>query len=203
MGQSSREATEARARRVGIDFTVRQDGRYEVQCQRWYRVRALKHIPFASTMCGKCASHIASNAAAEKSREVPFMERLMANLDITPGGCWTWTGHCYSNGYSIIAWRATQHLGHRLSFRFFRGEIPDGLQLDHLCRNRACVNPTHLEPVTAMENTRRAMRSHCVNGHPFDVENTWMHKGKRYCRECRRRRVREYLERRSSAQIAS
>ena len=83
-----------------------------------------------------------------------------------------------------------QMLAHRWSYEHFVGHIPDGLTIDHLCRNRRCVRPDHLEPVTSGENTRRAMRNTCIKGHPFDEANTWTYRGKRYCRTCRRDRNR-------------
>jgi hypothetical protein len=111
-------------------------------------------------------------------------------------GCWLWTASLRKNGYGQFYFRSRMTEAHRVSYILNVGTIPDGLQLDHLCRVRQCVNPKHLEPVTAMENTRRAMRLSCVNGHPFTPENTYIPAdGKRYCRECRRRRVREYRQR--------
>jgi hypothetical protein len=72
--------------------------------------------------------------------------------------------------------------------------------IDHLCRVKACINPAHLEPVTSGENTRRAMREACVHGHRFTPDNTYVPAdGKRYCRECRRRRVREQRARKAAA----
>lgn len=141
--------------------------------------------------CRKCAAEKASEAAAIVNTKDPhsrFLEKILKD----PGtGCWNWTGTLQKNGYSTFYLQGRTLRGHRWSYEHYVGTIPDGLEIDHLCRNRKCVNPEHLEPVTAQENSRRAMRSHCVNGHEFTDDNTYMHGGKRYCRECRRIRNRE------------
>lgn len=83
-------------------------------------------------------------------------------------------------------------LAHRWSYEFHVGPIPEGLDLDHLCRNRGCVNPDHLEPVTREENIRRAFATvtHCPSGHPYSDENTYVRPGTvhRKCRACARQR---------------
>ena len=82
------------------------------------------------------------------------------------------------------------YFAHRQSYVFVVGEIPDGLELDHLCRNPPCCNPEHLEPVTHAENMARYARTntHCGNGHEWTEENTYMFRGKRQCRGCNRER---------------
>lgn len=128
---------------------------------------------------------------------------------ITVGdGCWEWTGARVSHGYGNFRTNGRNYGAHRLSYEHFVGPIPDGLQLDHLCRNRACVRPDHLEAVTNRENQLRGVRTftaihatktHCLNGHPFDEENTLRYKGGRWCRRCHRDRSRRYRAKKKAA----
>lgn len=124
-------------------------------------------------------------------------------------GCWDWVGARISNGYGMFTYQARRQMAHRVSYELFLGPIPEGLELDHLCRNRACINPSHLEPVTRQENVRRgeafagvnARKTHCIRGHEFTPENTHRRKdrpGTRECKTCaknrdiaRKRRLRE------------
>lgn len=107
--------------------------------------------------------------------------------------CWIWTRGKLSNGYAVVSYQGKNRLAHRLAYTIFRRPIPDGLQIDHLCGNRACVNPDHLEPVTARANTLRseapsaanALATHCKRGHEFTAENTYVSvAGGRVCRTC-------------------
>lgn len=118
--------------------------------------------------------------------------------------CWNWKGGLTGSGYAIFATglRRTgtfkNQSAHRYAFELVNGAIPDGLQLDHLCRNTRCVNPEHLEAVTPRTNYLRGFgvgavnfrKTHCLRGHPFDEKNTYKDKrGSRYCKQCRKTRA--------------
>ena len=108
-------------------------------------------------------------------------------------GCWNWVASIADTGYGQFADRGVRHYAHRFAYQQMVGEIPEGLVLDHLCRNRACVNPWHLDPVTQKINVARSYgaRTHCPQGHPYDEANTYVTtRGVRQCRECKRIRDR-------------
>ena len=112
------------------------------------------------------------------------------------GECYVWHGAIAANGYGRITFRGVDTTVHRAAYELANGPIPVGLQVDHLCRNRACWRPSHLEAVTQRENLLRgegatgtnARKTECVHGHPFDDANTYRNKkdGTRQCRACNR-----------------
>jgi hypothetical protein len=132
---------------------------------------------------------------AEQIREA-LDERRFWRKVLIGDECWPWTG-AQSGGYGNF-WRGgSTGRAHRFSYELMVGAIPKGLTLDHLCRNRACVRPDHLEPVTNRENimrgegvtARRARRTHCPKGHPFSGDNLYVTPaGVRHCRACRKER---------------
>jgi hypothetical protein len=113
--------------------------------------------------------------------------------------CWLWTGAIQTNGYGSFGTGNNRSvLAHRYSYESMRSEIPAGLQIDHLCRVRQCVNPWHLEPVTGRVNILRSTNFSAVNarleacrrGHAFTEENTFIRQNRRHCRICTRERNR-------------
>jgi len=129
------------------------------------------------------------------------------------GPCWIWTSNVNRSGYGKFLFEGRHRVAHRLAYELLAGPIPAGLELDHLCHvatecpapgpecpHRACVNPAHLEPVTRPENNRRSaspsalndLKTHCNEGHEFDLFNTYFTPdGRRVCRECARQGKRE------------
>jgi hypothetical protein len=107
------------------------------------------------------------------------------------GECWEWTRARASAGYGVMGFKGSVDCVHRVTYELLRGPIPAGLHIDHLCRNRPCCNPWHLEPVTREENNRRSTQTICRNGHPFSGDNViWNRNGGRQCRACRNARLR-------------
>ena len=131
--------------------------------------------------------------------KVPLADRFWPKVRKTDG-CWEWTACRTRSGYGNIGMGDRVLFAHRVAYELCVGPIPPGLTLDHLCRNRGCVNPAHLEPVTMRENLRRGMSpvgieartTHCPRGHAYDQENTEVRRGRRHCRLCRVVRNRAY-----------
>lgn len=123
------------------------------------------------------------------------------------GRCWLWTAQVEKDGYGRFRGPGSKKMrAHRAVYEAVIGRIRDGLTLDHLCRVRLCVRPSHMEPVTMGENVLRgtsptainARRAECVHGHPFDEQNTyWFPNGRRSCRACNRAAKRRYRQARS------
>lgn len=143
-----------------------------------------------------------------------MLERIENKIEPEPNsGCWLWTGAISDTGYGSIGFlidgKPKCFNAHRYIYEQYKGKIPNGLQLDHLCRVRCCVNPNHLEPVTNRENTIRGLapivlgarnraKTHCPQGHEYTSENTIIknrtNKKKigRQCRECNRQYMKRY-----------
>jgi len=132
----------------------------------------------------------------------PLIERLWLHTQVSAGGCWEWTG-ALRNGYGCVQLDGLAQYVHRVGYELLAAPIPDGLQIDHLCRNRACWNPSYLEPVTPLENTRRGQghgsETHCPQGHPYDETNTRRYGARRYCKTCKLRHWRDWYRRHHKA----
>lgn len=142
----------------------------------------------------------------------PADERFWSMVIRDPDSeCWFWTAHIQRNGYARFQGNeiGVTVLAHRFAYELLVGPIQEGLQLDHLCRNRHCVNPAHLEPVTCRENlirgvgfaARNAAKTHCKRGHPLRGEDAdvYVHDGMTRCRPCQNIREREGRLRAKSA----
>ena len=130
------------------------------------------------------------------------------NISVTASGCWEWTGKIASNGYGHTTIKGKCLLAHRAFYSHAKGEIPEGLTIDHLCRNKRCVNPDHLEAVTSRENTLRAsnapaamnhVKTHCKRGHELSGANLYLRqrgcRTERWCRKCNAERQAQYNSR--------
>ena len=136
-------------------------------------------------------------------KTVPLPARIKARSIVEDRGhttpCWIWQGAENGDGYGRISVHNNSRRAHRVSYESFVGPVPAGLVIDHLCRQRMCVNPAHLEPVTNGENVRRGALAdlsyrrdtitHCPQGHEYTTSNSYICKrGKRQCRTCRGKR---------------
>lgn len=137
-----------------------------------------------------------------------WSDRLVARffakaVEDPDAGCWVWTAFRDPKGYGRFQYGARDaRLAYNVSYGLMVGDVPEGLQLDHLCRNTGCVNPYHLEPVPPGVNKRRAgdAITHCPSGHPYDTENTYRTPaGNKVCRTCRKRSQRAVKDRQKAA----
>lgn len=121
------------------------------------------------------------------------MDRFWDKVEKTDG-CWVWTASKNGDGYGQFRIGSRMCKAHRVAYELEIGQIPDNKEIDHTCRNRACVRPDHLDPVDHAENVRRgnlrsvsSSKTHCPHGHPYDEANTYnyVRDGVAVSRQCR------------------
>lgn len=134
-------------------------------------------------------------------------DRVLEKIEVAPSGCWLWTAGLLHDGYAALWWDGACQRAHRVIYELLVGPIPEGLEPDHTCRVKHCVNPDCLEPVTHAENVARSpigaapmrrARTSCPEGHPYDERD----KDGRRCSRCRRSKAAE-RQRRYRARQAS
>lgn len=135
-------------------------------------------------------------------------DEILERITITPAGCWEFSGAHLPSGYGSVRFNGRTHVLHKLMWEQKHGPVTQGLQLDHLCRNRGCCNPDHVEPVTQKVNLLRGIgfaavnsrKTHCDHGHEYTPINTYTSPaGDRRCRTCRKEnRRKHYLKSRAA-----
>ena len=149
-------------------------------------------------------SHACANRARSPAPCRPIIDRLLERIEPQTNGCWLWMGATVrstpkaGDGYGTISLGGRggrKVVVHRVTYEYFIGPIPEGLELDHLCKTARCANPLHLEPVSREENMARNRNTHCRYGHPIDA-TPW---GTRRCLTCSRAARRRYHAARRAA----
>lgn len=160
-------------------------------------------------LCGRHYQRLRTHGDVETNlthRGQPALQRFL-NLAVLSEGCWPWAGNRNRKGYGMF--HGTKAMSaHKWAYTYWVGPVPEGLQLDHLCRNRGCVNPAHLEPVTNRENQLRSPislinKTHCIRGHGFTPENTYVYRGTRSCKKCHRMHCERYVAKQRRAKASA
>lgn len=152
-------------------------------------------------------------------KKVPAIDRFMLRVQVKDNGCWGWQAFKKPDGYGIFCLAKGKNVSaHRFSYAHHVGPIPVGMEIDHTCSNRSCVNPSHLEPVSHVENVRRGVqrggyanngkelaeakraKTHCPSGHPYDGDNLVIDgsSGARRCKICNNEKSKRYQLRKLS-----
>ena len=119
---------------------------------------------------------------------IPLLAKIESHIKRLPNGCWEWQRRRRGSKYAVMEFDRRPRSVHRIMYTFAWGDIPEGLELDHICRNQYCVNPFHLEAVTHKKNMERGdfstlIKTHCIRGHPFAGPNIYIRPGNGY-RQC-------------------
>jgi HNH endonuclease len=146
---------------------------------------------FAKGLCGMHYDRQRRTGALDLAPRTSFEDRLWQRVEKRPDGCWVWVAALNGSGYGVVGRDSKVYRVHRIVYELLVRSIPDGLDLDHLCRNRACCNPAHLEPVTNRENWLRGQHptavtvrtDRCQRGHSMADAQTRPN-GSRYCKPC-------------------
>lgn len=178
----------------------------------------------AKGLCHKHWKRMRSNGTLELQRRnykgMDEQERFWMYVNkqgkphpIFPTPCWEWTGSLIKGGYALFRLSSTNPsqqekiLAHRYSFELTYYPIPEGMEIDHMCKTRHCVNPDHLDLVTRQENIDRSQKSECLRGHPYSPENTKIKRSgkgyKRVCQLCQKIWSQTDIQRRRNARQAS
>lgn len=195
-------------------IAYRQAGRtYDGVCPVCGKGFQSYHLSQPSKYCSRACMVESFKKAYTPEEVAAYAYDHIEKDDVT--GCWNWTGSRVPDGYGVMPigkrpdGKKKYSVVHRWTYEQLVGPIPEGLQLDHLCRNTSCVNPAHLEPVTCQVNLIRGVRrnqykdrTHCSRGHEYTPENTQINKrGTRICRTCKREDCRKVAEARSRAVV--
>lgn len=127
----------------------------------------------------------------------PILERIAASTIMLPNNCHGWTASRAGHGYPYISFNGKRQLVHRITHEQMFGPIPEGKEAHHECENKGCINPLHIRPVSHSENIKLSnpwksswlrKKTHCPEGHEYNQSNTYLWRGYRHCRSCRKTR---------------